>query len=125
LIVCKWFKKKYPKPEEAPGWLMGLDKCIEESEDAVGVHYYWADYVSEHPEWADAVGDEEWHFYWANVHASCAWWLRLFRSQLVPEAAKLALAVTVVAITAIAALIEDAEGEIIRPAEGGKLSHGL
>ena len=49
----------------------------------------------------------------------------MFRSQLVPEAAKLALAVTVVAITAIAALIEDAEGEIMRQAEGGKLSRGL
>lgn len=45
---------------------------IEFAKDAGGIHLYWADYVTEHPDYAELMGDVEWHEECAILHGDTA-----------------------------------------------------
>jgi len=52
--------------------LLSREVTTEESRSAAEVHAYWADYVVEHPEYTEAMGDYDWHMHWIDVHMSAA-----------------------------------------------------
>jgi len=45
---------------------------IEFGHDASDVHLFWADYVKNHPEYAELMGDEAWHLECAVLHEETA-----------------------------------------------------
>lgn len=57
-------------------WMKGdkptLEEKIKFGHDASDIHLYWADYVVEHPEYAEAMGDEDWHLECAVLHEETA-----------------------------------------------------
>jgi len=66
-------------------WMQGEIPTIAEKikfgHDASDIHLYWADYVVEHPEYAELLGDQDWHLECAVLHEDTAIELEEFAKQ--------------------------------------------
>jgi len=67
-----FFKKKVVLPDN----ILTVKKILEEMEFDIYTHEYWAVKVIEEPEYAEAMGDYEWHMRWINVYESIIYHLR-------------------------------------------------
>ncbi len=71
------FRKKpvSPTPEVEGFNLLPKETVIEEHENAAGYHAYWAEAQRAANNAIPNVGDEDWHYYWIDVHLSGKWHL--------------------------------------------------
>lgn len=73
--MCKlsdWFKKAKPVPPAT----MTKEAVIEELEYDILIHEHWAVKVTQEPEWADSMGDYNWHMRWIEVYQNCIHYLK-------------------------------------------------